>query len=76
MAKRQKRLLGDLFGLTNFGVNLTRLTPGGESALLHRHRHNKQDEFIYVLEGSRPSSLKRRRSGCRLACALDFQRRG
>ena len=24
--------------------------PGGESALLHRH--TKQDEFIYVLEGS------------------------
>jgi uncharacterized cupin superfamily protein len=33
----------------NFGVNLTRLAPGGESALLHRH--SKQDEFIYVLEG-------------------------
>ena len=32
-----------------FGVNLTRLSPGGESALLHRH--SKQDEFVYVLEG-------------------------
>jgi uncharacterized cupin superfamily protein len=30
-------------------VNLTRLAPGGESALLHRH--SLQDEFIYVLEG-------------------------
>lgn len=49
MAKRQKRALGDAFGLSNFGVNLTRLAPGGESALLHRH--SKQDEFIYVLEG-------------------------
>src|SRR5687767_15978755 len=49
MAKREKRPLGDLFGLRNFGVNLTRLFPGGESALLHRH--SKQDEFIYVLEG-------------------------
>src|SRR5215213_1454599 len=49
MAKREKRPLGDLFGLKNFGVNLTRLAPGGESALLHRH--SKQDEFIYVLEG-------------------------
>ncbi|MCP1200953.1 cupin domain-containing protein [Notoacmeibacter sp. MSK16QG-6] len=46
---RIKRPLGDLFGLTNFGVNLTTLQPGGESALLHRH--SKQDEFIYVLEG-------------------------
>ena len=49
MLKREKRQLGDVFGLKNFGVNLTRLTPGGESALLHRH--SKQDEFIYILEG-------------------------
>ena len=49
MGKRQKRPLGDLFGLKNFGVNLTRLKPGGESALLHRH--SKQDEFVYILEG-------------------------
>src|SRR5688572_13625200 len=49
MARRGKRPLGDIFGLRNFGVNLTRLAPGGESALLHRH--SKQDEFIYVLEG-------------------------
>ncbi len=49
MAKREKRQLGDLFGLKSFGVNLTRLAPGGESALLHRH--TVQDEFIYVVEG-------------------------
>ena len=49
MAGRDKQPLGDLFGLTNFGVNLTRLRPGGASAL--RHAHSKQDEFIYVLEG-------------------------
>lgn len=49
MGKREKRQLGDVFGLRNFGVNLTRLLPGGESALLHRH--SKQDEFVYVLEG-------------------------
>jgi uncharacterized cupin superfamily protein len=49
MAKREKRPLGDLFGLKNFGVNLTRLTPGGQSALLHRH--SRQDEFVYVIEG-------------------------
>ena len=48
-ARRDKRPLGDLFGLTNFGVNLTRLAPGGYSAL--RHAHTKQDEFVYVLEG-------------------------
>ena len=49
MAGRIKRPLGDLFGLTNFGVNLTRLAPGGQSAL--RHAHGKQDEFVYILEG-------------------------
>lgn len=49
MTKREKRPLGDLFGLTNFGVNLTRILPGGESAL--RHAHARQDEFIYILDG-------------------------
>jgi uncharacterized cupin superfamily protein len=49
MLKREKRQLGDVFGLRNFGVNLTRLSPGAESALLHRH--SKQDEFVYILEG-------------------------
>ena len=49
MAGRDKRPLGDLFGLTNFGVNITRLAPGGASAL--RHAHTKQDEFVYILEG-------------------------
>lgn len=49
MAGREKRVLGDLFGLANFGVNLTRLAPGAVSAL--HHAHDRQDEFIYVLEG-------------------------
>lgn len=49
MTGRVKRALGDRFGLTNFGVNLTRLVPGAVSAL--RHAHARQDEFIYVLEG-------------------------
>ena len=50
MAGRTKRPLGDLFGLSNFGVNLTRLAPGSVSSL--RHAHTKQDEFVYILEGS------------------------
>ena len=49
MQGREKRVLGDVFGLQNFGVNLTRLLPGGISAL--RHAHAKQDEFVYILEG-------------------------
>ena len=49
VAGREKRPLGDLFGLTNFGINLTRLAPSAASAL--RHAHTKQDEFVYVLQG-------------------------
>ncbi len=49
MARREKRALGDFFGLKNFGVNLTRIAPGGESALMHTH--SKQDELVYVLDG-------------------------
>jgi len=49
MAGREKRQLGEQFGLTNFGVNLTRLAPNAVSAL--RHAHTKQDEFIYILQG-------------------------
>ncbi|KJV07183.1 cupin domain-containing protein [Methylocucumis oryzae] len=49
LAGREKRALGDAFGLTNFGVNLTRLAPGAHSAL--RHAHEKQDEFVYIIQG-------------------------
>jgi len=49
VAGRERRVLGDVFGLTRFGVNLTRLPPGGMSAL--RHTHLREDEFIYVVEG-------------------------
>ncbi|HEY4265482.1 MAG TPA: cupin domain-containing protein [Micropepsaceae bacterium] len=47
---RTKRPLGDAFGLTIFGVNLTTLPPGAMSAL--RHAHTRQDEFVYILEGT------------------------
>lgn len=50
MAGRTKRALGDVFGLANFGVNLTQLAPGAVSAL--RHAHARQDEFVYILQGS------------------------
>jgi len=46
---REKTALGDVVGLTQFGVNLTRLKPGAASAL--RHWHEAEDEFVYVLEG-------------------------
>ncbi|MFB8791083.1 MAG: cupin domain-containing protein [Potamolinea sp.] len=47
---RLKRKLGEFFELTNFGVNLTHLSPGAISALAHQH--SKQDEFILILKGS------------------------
>lgn len=47
--KRWNRRLGDHAGLKNFGVNLTRIEPGGQSSA--RHAHKTQDEFTYVLEG-------------------------
>src|SRR5215475_15503207 len=46
---REKQKLGNVVGLTQFGVNLTRLRPGAASAL--RHWHENEDEFVYVLEG-------------------------
>ena len=49
MNGREKRVLGDLFGLVNFGVNLAKLLPNAKSAL--RHTHSKQDEFVYILLG-------------------------
>lgn len=47
--KRLKRPLTGPLGLTQFGVNLTTLEPGAQSA--HRHWHRLEDEFIYVLDG-------------------------
>jgi uncharacterized cupin superfamily protein len=48
-AGRHKTPLGNAVGLTQFGVNLTRLEPGAASAL--RHWHENEDEFVYILEG-------------------------
>lgn len=50
VAGREKRPLGDIFGLTKFGVNLTRLAPAAASSV--RHAHSKQDEFVYILQGT------------------------
>jgi len=49
MAGRTKRALGDIFGLTSFGVNYVALQPGSMSAL--NDRHSVQDEFILVVTG-------------------------
>jgi uncharacterized cupin superfamily protein len=47
--QRRRRRLGDAFGLNQFGVNLLELPPGAWSS--QRHWHERQDEFIYVMEG-------------------------
>ncbi len=46
---RVKHVLGDAFGLDQFGVNLAIIPAGAWSS--HRHWHENEDEFIYVLEG-------------------------
>ena len=47
--ERGRRRLSDAFGLVQFGANQLELPPGAWSS--HRHWHERQDEFIYVLEG-------------------------
>ena len=46
---RSRQRVGKAAGLQNFGVNLTTLLPGSQSAL--RHWHSAQDEFVYVVSG-------------------------
>lgn len=46
---RHRKQLGDVVGLTQFGVNITRIEPGQASSL--RHWHEQEDEFIYMIEG-------------------------
>ncbi|MEO1399710.1 MAG: cupin domain-containing protein [Cyanobacteria bacterium J06635_1] len=49
VAGRSRQRLGEAAGLKNFGVNLTTLAPGAQSAL--RHWHMEQDEFVYIVQG-------------------------
>src|SRR4029453_8502049 len=46
---REKQRIGDAVRLTQFGVNITRIKAGSASAL--RHWHEREDEFVYMLEG-------------------------
>jgi uncharacterized cupin superfamily protein len=46
---RARQRLGDAAGLTQFGVNLTRLPAGAASSL--RHWHAVEDELVFVLDG-------------------------
>lgn len=68
--RRWNRRLGDHAGLTNFGVNVTRIEPGGQSS--SRHWHSRQDEFIYVLSGEviLETGRRRRNPARRYVCWL------
>jgi uncharacterized cupin superfamily protein len=46
---RERQRLGNAGGLTQFGVNLTRLRPGAASSM--RHWHQNEDELIYIIDG-------------------------
>lgn len=41
--------LGDAVGLSQFGVRLEKLAAGSRSS--HRHWHEEEDEFVYVVSG-------------------------
>ena len=49
-ARRINKSLGDVTGLSGFGVHLIEVAPGHESTEYHRHYH--EDECTYVLSGS------------------------
>lgn len=44
------RLLSDAGGLTQFGAFVETLPPGSFSS--HKHWHEREDEFVYVLSGT------------------------
>lgn len=49
-AKRVNKSLGDMAGLTGFGIHLIEVAPGHETTEHHVHHH--EDECVYVLSGS------------------------
>jgi uncharacterized cupin superfamily protein len=67
-AERIRQRLGNAGGITDFGINLMRLPPGNWSS--QRHWHSHEDEFVYVLEGSRMMA----RRCCAPATARPFRR--
>jgi uncharacterized cupin superfamily protein len=48
-AKRIKKSLGDLCGITGFGFHIIEIAPGYESTEYHVHYY--EDECVYILEG-------------------------
>jgi hypothetical protein len=54
---REKQKIGDAAGLTQFGVNITRIKPGSASAL--RHWHEQEDEWQVMPRASAPAAALR-----------------
>jgi uncharacterized cupin superfamily protein len=50
VAGRSRQRLGNVVGLDQFGVNLTRLKPGAQSS--QRHWHAAEDEFVFIIAGT------------------------
>jgi uncharacterized cupin superfamily protein len=50
VGQRVRQRLGDAGALTQFGVNLLQLPPGGWSS--QRHWHTHEDEFVFVVSGT------------------------
>ena len=48
-AVRHNIALGDLVGMTQMGVHLVRIKPGGETT--EYHTHYCDEEFVYILSG-------------------------
>jgi uncharacterized cupin superfamily protein len=48
-AKRNNKSLGEVTGLTGFGVHIIEVAPGYETTEHHVHHH--EDECVYVLAG-------------------------
>ncbi len=46
---RSGTALGDAFGISHFGANITVLEPGAWSS--HRHTHAEEDELLMALDG-------------------------
>jgi uncharacterized cupin superfamily protein len=47
--ERARQPIARASGLTQFGVNLTLIPPGGWTS--QRHWHSHEDEFVWILEG-------------------------
>ena len=67
---RARQALGDAGGLTQFGVNLTRLPPGAATA--QRHWHEAEDELVFVV-GRGGSGRGRRGDAARAGEAAAFK---